>query len=289
VEAADTWTATADRTCYLVDFAQNDRARPATTNTGIAKYKYNQNRMMVQNVSPDWINQHNNGPNIWAGSAGYTSSIITANTKWYRVSLVNKNAIGNIVSRVSRYMFYTIDHDKKYAWSNICGMVEGVKFYWLNRMGGIDSYVAKKTFQNSIDVNQQTITRGTPWRTYVRDTSSTSAKSSSIDGNIYPHTREVLNVDANRNYTVYTDPLTQAEAKWIEELLTSPNVWVLQKNDAYGRLENLVATDETRPSDSGYMPVLITNSTTNLIDEEQGLVQIGIEFTESNPINSQRN
>ena len=106
---------------------------------------------------------------------------------------------------------------------------------------------------------------------------------------MYPHSREVLNIDANRNYSAYTDPITIIESSWIEEILTSPNVWIVTDNARSQELNDSVATGNIRPSGKGYVPVLITNSSTTLVNEEERLVQMQIDFTESNPINTQRN
>jgi hypothetical protein len=169
-------------------------------------------------------------------------------------------------------------------------MKEGVKFFWVNRYGAIDSYVAKRNFLNSVDVSQNTITKISPDRGHIGNTTNTGAPySNDIGANIYPHSREVLNINANRGYQVTTDPLTQAEAKWFEELLTSPNVWVLQENGAYTFLNSFSGYNTQRPSNAGYVPILITNSGTTLIDESKGLSQVTIEFIESHEINTQRN
>jgi len=272
-------------TVYLVDFPAGDRAVPDSG----SYYEEKQFRQFVQNVSPTYINQHNNGLEIRKGQYSYTATPITTSKPYYRCSVWSQWSAGSVETRLSGYQYYKLDTETKGAWSEVCGMTEGVKFMWLNRMGGIDSYVAKRTFTKGIEVSTETITKKSPDRLHSQDSSSSPVYNNNIGANMYPHSREVLNVDANRKFSALTDPLTTDKANWLEELLTSPNVWVIQKNDGSKYLEEEAATSYTRPSTEGYMPILITDSDVVLIDEEQGLVQLNIEFIESHKINTQRN
>jgi hypothetical protein len=107
---------------------------------------------------------------------------------------------------------------------------------------------------------------------------------------MYPHGREVLNVNANKTYSVYTDPLTMAEAEWLEELFTSPNVWIQSNNKGSNWIDFVTDTQSsyTRPSADNYYPVLITNGAVTLVDDGNGLSQVNIEFTDSHGGNAQR-
>ena len=48
-------------------------------------------------------------------------------------------------------------------------------------------------------------------------------------------------------------------------------------------------TELTRPGNVSYVPILITNSSTTVLDESTGLAAIQIDFVDSNPINTQSN
>jgi len=271
-------------TVYLVDFMQNGRARMAIN----GKIYRSQYRGFTQNISPDWINKHNNGGNIAESVPSYTANPITTTNKFYRVSIAMRQATGSVVSKPSGYMYYELDLETKGNWKNTLGMQNGVKFMWLNRLGGIDTYTAKWNMTSSLEVSQDVIKKRSPDRKHPKKSDSTVANSS-IGANVYPHSREVLNVNANRNYSAYTDPLSPDESRWVEEILTSPNVWIMQETKASAYLQTLSTTNEARPSKLGYTPILITNSNTMLVDEESGLVQINIEFSESHEVNTQRN
>ena len=271
-------------TVYLTDCTAENRIRLDGLNVDDKQF-----RQFVQNVSPAYINQHNNGIQPDYGLWSYVASPITTSVKYYRcyVYSIQSNAV---VTRHSVYQYYELDTETKGPWKDVCGMKEGVKFMWLNRLGGIDSYVAKRIFTKSVEVNRNTITKKAPDRLHTQDILSTGTPfNNNIGANMYPHSREVLNVDANRMFSATTDPLTTSEANWLEELLTSPNVWVIQENDGSKYLEGRAGSDELRPSTKGYLPILITNSDSVLIDESQGLVQLTIDFIESHKINTQRN
>jgi hypothetical protein len=271
-------------TVYLVDFMMGGRAR-ITAGNNLHNTQY---RQFAQNISPNWINLHNNGANIRSHSSAYVASPITATNKYYRVSVVSITTGSSSQVKLSRHMYYELDLEDKGNWSDVLGYENGVKFMWVNRLGGIDTYTAKRNISASVEVIQDIIKRRSPDRKFPNKAYGTVANSS-IGANIYPHSREALNTNANRNLTVYTDPLTPIESTWLEEILTSPNVWVIQKTKGYDYLSSLGNTDEARPSELGYMPVLITNSSSVLVDEEEGLVQMNIEFSESHEINTQRN
>ena len=271
-------------TVYLVDFMMGGRARVSSGNN-----LYNsQYRQFAQNISPDWINKHNNGANIKSHSASYIANPITSTNKYYRVSVVTSPASSSTQVKSSQYMYYELDLEDKGNWSDVLGYQDGVKFMWVNRLGGIDTYTAKRNISASVEVSQDIIKRRSPDRKFPNKSDNTIANNS-VGANIYPHSREALNTNANRSLTVYTDPITPVESIWLEEILTSPNVWVMQETKGYDYLHGLGNTNEARPSDLGYMPVLITNSSSVLVDEEEGLVQMNIEFSESHEINTQRN
>ena len=283
-------------TVYLVDFPSAGRAR---LNAAGTEFYTSQYRQFNQNVSPDYINKHNNGGQPRFQNTQYTADPITEEKPFYRVSMIWNEGVSN-QQRSGQYQYYETNFkDDKHAWEDLLGTKNGVKFMWLNRLGGVDSYTAKRDIGVSLDVSQETITKQTPWRRFPWNQAQQGLSSgsntdgdpfnSSILADMYPHSRETLNVNANKNYTVYTDPLTVPEATWLEELLVSPNVWIYQKTDRSNEINNDSGTRNLRPSKYAYTPVLITNGESMMIDEQNGLMQIQIQFTESHSLNTQRN
>ena len=106
-------------------------------------------------------------------------------------------------------------------------------------------------------------------------------------GNLYKGGREVLNVNAQKNNSVYTEPLNKNTAKWLEEIMTSPNVWIEMDTDATARGNSI--NPYQRPSTKEYIPVIITNSDVETVNQEAGLVKFNIEYTLSHKVQTQRN
>ena len=277
-------------TVYLVDFASGQRPLRSGSNTANFKFGKNQFRTFAQNVSVGYINQHNNGTvsRVWDGGS-YISNPINATNPYYRVSVFTKTSSGSF--RNSEYRYYELDSNiDNTSWSDIDGFKGGVKFMWLNRKGGIDSYTAERNISSSVDVEQDTITKQTPYSRFLWDYDTLGSPiSSRVLADMYPHKRDVLNVNANNTYSVFTDPVNSAEAKWLKSLLTSPNVWVVKENSRQDHMSDIEDTKRARPGNVSYVPILITNSSTTVLDESTGLAAIQIDFVDSNPINTQSN
>ena len=170
-----------------------------------------------------------------------------------------------------------------------------VRFHWLNSMGGIDSYTAKRDVVEGLAISRDVIERKSGDRTWYQDNenqgSSISTSSYISDtmrgGDIYKGGREVSNVNAERNQSVYTEPLNKSVAKWLEEMILSPNVWTEMDTEAteMGNLRN----PYLRPSTKEYIPVIITNSDIETVNQEAGLVKFNIEYTLAHKVITQRN
>ena len=292
IESSASKTFTSSTTVYLVDCVKGQRAERTGSSSANYRWVYSQYRTFVQNVAPAYVNLHNNGSQAVPWTTGTNvPTAISSSKPYYRACVIVRESGSSSDIRVSEFRYFELDESPiNEAFSNIDGMGDGVKFMWLNRAGGIDSYTAKRNITSGLDVSQNTITKQTPYSRfqYDFDTDGYSPSSRGL-ADMYPHSREVLNVDANKQYTVFTDPLNAVEAKWIEELYTSPNVWVVKENT---RQEYVGSTNDMKlqkPGDKSYVPVLITNSSTTTVDENAGLVQAQIEFIESNKINTQSN
>lgn len=245
-----------------------------------------QNRMVVQNVSPAYIMAN---PIQSNGTSSYSGSTITASTDWYRVKLLWTKT-GSSTQSMSGWRYFKIDReDEKIPYSF-------VRFHWLNRMGGIDSYTAKRSIAEGMSVNKDTIETKSADRTHYQSAfyfdgsavpDSDYISNTMRGGNIYKGGREVLNVNAQKNNSVYTEPLNNVTAQWLEEIMTSPNVWIEMDTDAT-KFANDVNPNQ-RPSTKGYIPVIITNSDVETVNQEEGLVKFNIEYTLSHKVQTQRN
>ena len=163
-------------------------------------------------------------------------------------------------------------------------------------MGGIDSYTAKRSVLEGMSINRNTIETKSADRTWYQDNDDRFGtlipdadyiSNTMRGGNLYKGGREVLNVNAQRNNSVYTEPLNKNTAEWLQEIMTSPNVWIEMDTDATAR-GNTVNSYQ-RPSTKEYIPVIMTNSDVETVNQEAGLVKFNLEYTLSHKVQTQSN
>ena len=288
-------------TFYLRDFEDN-----LLTSTSTGDFTFlsdSQKKMCIQNISPYYINNSNNvyepdntRSTVTAGSNfpywnTYTGNKILSTTDSYRVSLVKISLFGGGVERrVSDYYLYDIDRESD-------NLAYGfVRFHWLNSMGGIDSYTAKRDVVEGLTISRGVIERNSADRTWYQNDESLAGasipESSYISdtmrgGNLYKGGREVSNVNADNVLSVYTEPLNKPNAEWLQGMLLSPNVWI--EKDTEATQEGNVLNHYLRPSTKGYIPVIITNSDAETVNQAEGLVKFNIEYTLAHKVQTQRN
>ena len=285
---------------YIRDF--EDNIKTEDSNNGYVTPEQYQVEMFIQNISPYYINNTTNliglskKPAIANPSSNYpywnayTGNKITASTASYRVSM-SRFAMWSPYTerRTSEYRYYTIDREDE---KNAYGFV---RFHWLNSVGGIDSYTAKRDVVEGLTISRDVIERKSGDRTWYQDDQNQGSNLNSSlyisdtmrGGDIYKGGREVSNVNAERVQSVYTEPLNKSVAKWLEEMILSPNVWIEMDTEAteIGNLRN----PYLRPSTKEYIPVIITNSDIETVNQEAGLVKFNIEYTLAHKVITQRN
>ena len=197
-----------------------------------------------------------------------------------------------VTLKATEYRYFKIDRET----ANI--PFGFVRFHWLNRAGGIDSYTAKRNVTEGLAVEKSTVEIKSADRTWVQN-QYTSANTLTLNdpsayhsntmrgGDLYKGGRQVLNVNANRNNSVFTEPLNKQTADWLQEIITSPNVWIEMDTDATRR--NNTANPFQRPSTKGYIPVIINNTDMEILNQESGLVTFNIEYTLAHKVQTQRN
>ena len=233
-------------------------------------------------------------------SGTYTENLVASTGNNSFRMIANTDFIGTVDNisvqanpttvRATEYRYFNIDReDAKLPY-------DFVRFHWLNRLGGIDSYTAKRSVVESISVNRDTIENKSADRTWYQNSLDGSGvtiadadyiSNTMRGGNLYKGGREVLNVNANRNNSVYTEPLNKSTAQWLEEIMTSPNVWIEMDTDATARGNTI--NPYQRPSTKEYIPVIITNGSAETVNQEAGLVSFNIEYTLAHKVQTQRN
>jgi hypothetical protein len=283
----------------LADF--NSLLSTAGASNPLVEFGHNQIRMLIQNVSPDFINNNAYAPQTGAGRPYLTSiSPITATVEKYSLNARGRYYDGTLPvpayvnKTLSATNWYQIDRENEnipYGY---------VRFHWLNSMGGTDSYTAKRDVVEGLTISRDVIERKSGDRTWYQANSgavsgsenNVSPNSSYISdtmrgGDIYKGGREVLGVNADRVQSVYTEPLNKSVANWLEEIMLSPNVWIEKDTDATKR--GNTSNPYLRPSTKGYIPVIITNSDIETVNQENGLVRFNIEYTLAHKVQTQRN
>ena len=230
-------------------------------------------KVLSQNISPAFINS-------------VTAGTITSDTESYEVKLICSGATLGTSKRVSESRFYRIDKETKNP------AYDFVRFHWLNRMGGIDSYTAKRNITETVQANKIFFERKSPNPLYAQqyNTSNVYGFTTSRDpvgSDLYKPSVNTFSIEATRSNTVYTEPLNDVESKWLEEIITSPNVWIELLTEAgdWNRDRN----PESHPSQRDYFAVTINNSEVETVNQELGLVKFNLTYTMANGINTQSN
>ena len=228
-------------------------------------------KYIVQNVSPAYLNTK-----TWAGGVGITDAV----TELRAVLFLNT---GSSTYQCSETRYYNIDREDE------CGAYDFVRFHWLNRLGGIDSYTAKRDVTESVSVSKTFFERKAPNQLYIQeyDGSTFTSSNDPLGNDLYKGQIDTLSITGTRGGSVFTEPLNTTQAKWLEELITSPNVWIELETEASKRANAVNPT--SHPSTRDYMPVIIQNSNINTVSQSEGLVKFNIDYIFSNKLNTQSN
>ena len=236
----------------------------------INAYKY-----IVQNVSPAYLETFGTGAGEWNNGNKFTGA-----THYEAVLRLNN---GSTTYECSETRYYKIDTEDE------CGAYDFVRFHWLNRLGGIDSYTAKRDVTESVSVNKTFFERKAPNQLYIQqyDGSTFTTNNDPLGNDLYKGQIDTLSITGTRGGSVFTEPLNTTQAKWLEELITSPNVWIELETEASKRANAVNPT--SHPSTRDYMPVIIQNSNINTVSQSEGLVKFNIDYIFSNKLNTQSN
>jgi len=162
-----------------------------------------------------------------------------------------------------------------------------VRFHWQNRKGGIDSYTCQGGTIESVSTSSTNYERSIYPRFSTRLQSSVSSTDiiesqsragiGGVSKNEY-HKLSKLSVNATKEFSATTRPLSMDNARWIEDLLVSANVWI----------EVIDNTIPNKADEHLYVPVVIKDGSTQLVSSE-GLTTIEIKYALSKPRKTHRN
>ena len=154
---------------------------------------------------------------------------------------------------------------KKYTINILCPEIkgyEGIRLTWLNKWGTWDYYTFNMKSTKSISTNRTT---------YTQMSGTWNEKSFKIAG--YKGGKKNFRVNSTEKIKLNTDFVTEAEGVWFEQLINSPEVYVL---DSF-------QTDQTFSSLNNYVqPATITNSSyTRKTIANDRLMQYSFEIEKS--------
>lgn len=118
------------------------------------------------------------------------------------------------------------------------------RFHWLNRLGGFDSW----TFDGASSRGQN-------------QSKALYEQNLDYSFNIYDSETGINAIESKNTFSSYSGLLSGNKRKWLEELYTSPEVYVVE--------------------DGAYVPILITDSQVKTIDDDKNLIQVKINYTYS--------
>lgn len=189
--------------CYYLDIKTYDNTGSKIDNY----YLYNQYQDV--GVDSEYFTRVGTGTYNIEASSG---SIISENGVF---PIFNSNVVYYTV-RTTKYNGTVTSETRRYNISDVCTKTEAQRIFFLNKMGGYDGF----TFKNKTKINAD-IKRSEYKKQQGTWSSSTAFAYSKSD-------RAVTQYDTNikDTITLVSDWITEDESVWLEELFTSPDVYL---------------------------------------------------------------
>lgn len=170
------------------------------------------------------------------------SQLITASNKHRRVDygVGPKNIINNggSMTGVDSYKIYvkyngaTASETRNYKIDTQCSIYDKMRLCFLNRLGGWDYFNFTLDSKKSVSITRTEYNKILDWNYSVGDRGKT-----------------ILAQKAEEKWTITSNWITEKDSIWLEELLTSPEVYILGNDDPLGGAAN------------GYkLPIIITDN-----------------------------
>ena len=152
-----------------------------------------------------------------------------------------------------------------------CGGKNTETFIFRNMRGAFDSFMATGTKKKSVEVRGTTFDRHTQFNRNVSD------KFDVLRGQ---HSTTNLWIDRNDTFSVFSQPVTTKEAIWLEELVSSPQVWVVRDIAKYG-ITNPV-------QQSGLQAIIIDKSSFNIYSTEDNVHYLEFKYALSENVQTMK-
>jgi hypothetical protein len=159
------------------------------------------------------------GPDNINNSTLATGSQPVIDSTVYSYSVVLQD---NTNTATSPTMYFTVDKR--------CSKFEPKNLWWLNRLGGFDSYDFTMRNKKNVVSSRTEYTR-------IIGSLDTSVSPDQWNYTIGDRGRTTMSVNVNESNQYQSNWLTELEAAWMEELFTSPEVYTMDGN---GDLDPLI-------------------------------------------------
>jgi hypothetical protein len=157
---------------------------------------------------------------------------------------------------------------KKYRIVDECTQYEKSRIAFLNRLGGFEYFTFTRDNKKTVNVKRNEYSKVLPWNWEYGKPEKKADRGSTV-----------FAVEAEETFTLNSNWISESEAAWLEELMTSPEVYLLEYINGY-------SYNDTRGAVR--TPIVITNTTydvkTALRDR---IFNITINYKLANPINLQ--
>ena len=203
------------------------------------------------------------------GGASLTSAIINAGVGTKNLLNLNPNALsGDVKSYTYEYQNVTggtLSEVRTFLIDKECFRYTQKRFKWKNRLGGWDFFTFNLRSDKTVSIERST------YRKALKKYKDNGLNPATYGYSVGDRGNNVYNVKASDSELVFSNWLTNDEASWLEELFTSPEVYIFD--------------------DAGVtpLPIILTDTSLTIGEKENiGLISYSINYTKAYNKNIQR-
>jgi hypothetical protein len=145
-----------------------------------------------------------------------------------------------------------------------CDRFKPYRFIWLNRLGGMDTYTFRLADTKTVSIERKEFSR------YLSAYSTAMQKWGYEIGD---RGRTVYDVRSLDTYTVVSTWQTEAEHKWLEELFTSPEVYLI--DDQETRIPIVITSNSIAINDKNRISGKLLSHTIEFVMANDKIIQRG--------------
>ena len=210
-----------------------------------------------------------------------TNSDLINEGSWYSVQQnFYSSGLGNILGYIQSYgvkRYVTLTSEKE---GSSCSS-KRTQFVFKNMYGGMDWFIATGTHESSVTKGGDTFSQMHNFDRYQDNFGVIPGK----------HAEKELWTSRVDEYTVTTQPLDEEYAEWLKELITSPEVYIVQEGiGMYGINPGATPTAlDTHSQSKRLVPILISPGSYDIDTTEEHYSYLKFKYRLSEAITTQKN